>query len=147
MNWIEAENIILIRSQIIQVSGGLDGLRNRAGLKSAVAAPLQSYRGRDSFSTKVEKITRLGYGLAANLAFVDGNKRIVTMLIQLLLKWNDYRLELTDILISIADSSGESTQNCFDAQSSPKPLVIKAASSVTAFSSSAPSAASSILSP
>lgn len=99
------------------------------------------------FSTEVEKIARLGYGLAANLAFVDGNKRIVTMLIQLLLKWNDYRLELTDILISIADGSDESTQSCFDAQSSPKPLVIKAASSVTAFSSSAPSAASSILSP
>lgn len=104
------------------------------------------------FSTEVEKIACLEYGLAANLAFVDGNKRIVTMLIQLLLKWNDYRLELkprelTDILISIADGSDKSTQNHFDAQSSPKPLVIKAASSVTAFSSSAPSAASSILSP
>ncbi|MBQ2661182.1 MAG: type II toxin-antitoxin system death-on-curing family toxin [Clostridia bacterium] len=48
------------------------------------------------------------YGLAANHAFIDGNKRIGAMMTQLLLKWNGYSLslnpgELADMFISIAD--------------------------------------------
>lgn len=39
MIWIEAEDVILIHSRIIHVTGGIDGLRDRAGvsLKSAHA--------------------------------------------------------------------------------------------------------------
>ena len=42
----------------------------------------------------LEKIARLGYGLAANHAFIDGNKRIGAMMTQLLLKWNGFQLKL-----------------------------------------------------
>lgn len=43
----------------------------------------------------------------ANHAFIDGNKRIGAMMVQLLTKWNEYRLflkegELADMFISIA---------------------------------------------
>ena len=38
------------------------------------------------FPSDIEKIARLGYGLVANHAFTDGNKRIGAMLTQLLLK-------------------------------------------------------------
>ena len=75
MIWIEAEDIILIHRRIIQATGGADGLRDRAGLEAALAAPLQSFGGRDLFPSDIEKIARLGYGLAANHAFMDGNKR------------------------------------------------------------------------
>lgn len=90
------------------MTGGADGLRDRAGLESALSAPLQSFANQDLFPTDVEKIARLGYGLASNHAFVDGNKRIGAMLVQLLLKWNGYCLklregELADMFFSIAD--------------------------------------------
>ena len=57
-----------------------------------------------------EKIARLGYGLTANHAFIDGNKRIGAMLVQLLLKWNGYQLklktgELAAMFIAVADGS------------------------------------------
>ena len=85
MIWVTTEDVILIHSRIIQGSGGLDGLRDCAGLEAAIAAPLQSFGGQDLFPSTVQKIARLGYGLAANHAFVDGNKRIGALMTQLLL--------------------------------------------------------------
>ena len=60
------------------------------------------------FPSDVEKIARLGHGLATNHAFLDGNKRIGAMMVQLLLKWNGYQLELVfenwpDMFIALAD--------------------------------------------
>ena len=112
MIWIGVEEVILIHSRIIAASGGLDGLRDRAGLEAAIAAPLQSFGEQDLFPTDIEKIARLGYGLASNHAFIDGNKRIGAMLVQLLLKWNGYHLELqagelADMFISIADGRAD----------------------------------------
>ena len=113
MIWVTADDVILIHSRIIEVSGGIGGLRDRSGLESAVAAPLQSFGGTDLFPTDIEKIARIGYGLASNHAFLDGNKRIGAMMVQLLLKWNGYQLtlkegELADMFIGIA--SGEKAE-------------------------------------
>lgn len=110
MIWVSAEDVILIHGRIIQTTGGLDGLRDRGGLEAALAVPLQSFDGQDLFPTDLEKIARLGYGLASNHAFVDGNKRIGAMMTQLLLKWNGYQLrlskgELADMFIAIADGT------------------------------------------
>ena len=107
MIWITTEDVILIHRRILETTGGMHGLRDRAGLEAALAAPLQSFEGRELFPSELEKIARLGYGLAANHAFVDGNKRIGAMLVQLLLKWNGYRLalregELADMFLAIA---------------------------------------------
>lgn len=110
MIWIKTEDAILIHSRVIQKSGGTCGLRDRGSLDAAIAAPLQTYDGQELFLSDIEKIARLGYGLAANHAFVDGNKRIGAMIMQLLLKWNGYRLklrpgELADAFIGIAASA------------------------------------------
>lgn len=114
MIWITADDVIQIHSRVIQRSGGMDGLRDRSSLEAAISAPMQSFGGQDLYPTTVEKIARLGYGLASNHAFVDGNKRIGAMMMQLLLKWNGLQMslrsgELADMFISIADgSAGES---------------------------------------
>ena len=107
MIWISAEDVILIHSRVIEGSGGLDGLRDRDGLEAAVSAPMQTFDGKELYPTDLEKIARLGFGLASNHAFVDGNKRIGAMMTQLLLKWNGYDLtlrsgELADMFIAIA---------------------------------------------
>lgn len=114
MIWITTDDIILIHSHIIKGSGGLDGLRDRAGLEAAIVAPMQSFGGQDLFPSEIEKIARLGFGLAANHAFVDGNKRIGAMMVQLLLKLNGYNLqlktgELADMFIAIAEGSADET--------------------------------------
>lgn len=112
MIWITADDVIQIHSRVIQRSGGMDGLRDRASLEAAVSAPMQSFGGQDLYPTTVEKIARLGYGLASNHAFVDGNKRIGAMMTQLLLKWNSFQMslrsgELADMFIAIADGSAK----------------------------------------
>lgn len=110
MIWVTAEDVVAIHSRIIQLTGGIDGLRDRAGLEAAIAAPLQSFGGEDLFPTDIGKIARIGFGLASNHAFIDGNKRIGAMITQLLLKWNGYQLrlkesELADMFIGIADGT------------------------------------------
>ena len=112
MIWISAEDMILIHSRVIEGSGGLDGLRDRDGLEAAVSAPMQTFDGKELYPTDIEKIARLGFGLASNHAFVDGNKRIGAMMTQLLLKWNGYDLtlhtgELADMFIAIADGTAK----------------------------------------
>ena len=112
MIWISAEDVILIHSRVIEGSGGLDGLRDRDGLEAAVSAPMQTFDGTELYPTDIEKIARLGFGLASNHAFVDGNKRIGAMMTQLLLKWNGYDLtlrsgELADMFIAIADGTAK----------------------------------------
>lgn len=107
MIWISAEDVILIHSRVIQGSGGLDGLRDSAGLEAAIAAPMQTFDGQELYPSDIEKIARLGFGLASNHAFVDGNKRIGAMMTQLLVKWNGYDLalrsgELAEMFIAIA---------------------------------------------
>lgn len=112
MIWISAEDILLIHSRVIEGSGGLDGLRDSAGLEAAIAAPMQTFDGQELYTSDIEKIARLGFGLASNHAFVDGNKRISAMMTQLLLKWNGYDLtlrtgELADMFIAIADGTAK----------------------------------------
>ena len=113
MIWVNEEQVRAIHSRVIAVSGGIDGLRDPSGLEAAIAAPLQTFGGQELFPTPLEKIARLGYGLAANHAFLDGNKRIGAMMTQLMMKWNGFPLrletgELSERFISIAaGSSGE----------------------------------------
>ncbi len=112
MIWVTADDVIALHARVIEKSGGLDGLRDRNILESAVSAPLQSFGGKELFPTDLEKIARIGFGLATNHAFLDGNKRIGAMVVQLLLKWNGYVLqlrqgELADMFIAIADGSAQ----------------------------------------
>ena len=134
MIWVEAEDIILIHSRIVQVSGGSAGLRDRASLESAIAAPLQSFDGHDLFPTEVEKIARLGYGLAANHAFADGNKRIAAAIFLYFLDKNEVLFDdagnkriddhtLVALTIMIAESRPEEKEmmisvimNCMDSK-------------------------------
>lgn len=107
MIWVSADDVVALHSKIIKKTGGIDGVRDSSGLEAAVAAPLQSFGGEDFYPTTIDKIARLGYGLAANHAFIDGNKRIGALMTQLLLQWNGYRLvlnrgELADMFIAIA---------------------------------------------
>ena len=110
MIWVTVEDVIALHSRVIEKSGGIDGLRDRALLEAAVAAPLQSFGGADFYPSVPEKVARLGYGLASNHAFLDGNKRIGALMVQLILKWNGYDLqlqtgELADAFIALASGT------------------------------------------
>jgi death on curing protein len=50
-------------------------VRDRSGLESALARPMQTWGGQDLYSTAVGKAAALLHGLATTQCFVDGNKR------------------------------------------------------------------------
>ena len=107
MIWITAEQVIAVHAYLISETGGTAGIRDKGGLDAAIAAPLQSFDGIDLFPTILEKIARIGYGLAANHAFVDGNKRIGAHVMLVFLALNGVELqhsqtELSDIILQLA---------------------------------------------
>ena len=107
MNWITEEYILILHRKILQKTGGSLGLRDESALKAAIAAPLQTFGDTELFPTEIEKIARLAYGLTCNHPFIDGNKRIGALIMQILLRENGYRLhleryELSDIFLSVA---------------------------------------------
>lgn len=60
------EQVVLLHSQLIQETGGSDGIRGEGLLDSALHAPFQSYAGTDSFPSVQQKAARLGFGLVKN---------------------------------------------------------------------------------
>ncbi len=110
MVWITAEDVAVIHSLVVEKSGGMDGIRDKDALEAALSAPLQTFGGAELFPADLERIARLGFGLAANYAFLDGNKRIDAMMVQLFLQWNGYTLqlqqgELADMFLVLAAGS------------------------------------------
>jgi death-on-curing family protein len=57
-------------------AGGLFGRESGPGLRSALAAVIQTVDGRDAYPSLEEKAAHLLYFIVKNHAFVDGNKRI-----------------------------------------------------------------------
>ena len=76
MRYLTIAEVLLLHSKILQQSGGGSGLRDLAALESALAQPKMSAGGVDAYPTLVGKAVALGYSLANNHAFIDGNKRI-----------------------------------------------------------------------
>ena len=73
---LSKEQILFMHKQLIDETGGLDGVRDEALLDSAINAPFQKFGGDDLFPTVQQKAARLCFGIIKNHAFIDGNKRI-----------------------------------------------------------------------
>jgi death-on-curing protein len=114
MIFLSKEQILLMHDQLIEETGGSKGLKDEGMLESALAAPFQSFDGKDLFPSVYQKAARLGYGLASNHAFVDGNIRIGAHAMLVFLALNRIRLdytqeELSDLFLGVAaDEKGYS---------------------------------------
>lgn len=105
---LSREQILLLHKQLLDSTGGLDGVRDQTLLDSAVNAPFQKFDGNDLFPSIHQKAARLGYGLIKNHAFIDGNKRIGAHSMLVFLSLNGIELEYTQeelygIILEIAD--------------------------------------------
>ena len=89
---------------------GSKGLRDLGNLKSALAQPRMSFGGLELYSTLVEKAAALGYSLILNHPFIDGNKRMGHILMELLLRFNGYEIiadvdQQEQIILGVAQGS------------------------------------------
>lgn len=64
-----------IHAEAIRQFGGLDGVRDRALLESAVAAPQATFGGESVFTNIVEVAAASLFYICRNHPFLDGNKR------------------------------------------------------------------------
>ena len=64
-----------IHAEAIEKFGGSDGVREKALLESAVAAPQASFGGRSPYKDIVEVAAAYLFYLCKNHPFIDGNKR------------------------------------------------------------------------
>lgn len=104
---LSKEQILLLHSDIIKMTGGSDGIRDISLLESALESPFQSYAGEELYPSIQAKAARLCYGLVKNHAMVDGNKRIGVHTMLVFLSANGYELqytqkELSDLILDVA---------------------------------------------
>lgn len=89
--WISASIVYAVHDRQIAEHGGLDGVRDRAALESALARPL------NLASTAHPHVADLAaaytYGLARSHSFADGNKRTAWIVARLFLADNGYRFQ------------------------------------------------------
>ena len=109
MIWLSDRQIKYLHSELIKVTGGLDGLRDDNLLQAALLSPLPTYGLVELFPTVIEKAARLACGLTQNHPFVDGNKRIGAHAMLVTLKLNGISLsftqqELSDIFLRLTAS-------------------------------------------
>ena len=93
---LNTEQIIRLHKKLLDVTGGLDGIRDEAMLDSALSVAFQTFDGVELYPSTAAKIARIAYGLVCNHPFIDGNKRIGTYVMAVLLELNHIEADFTD---------------------------------------------------
>ena len=92
--WIERPVILAAHDEQLAEHGGSAGIRDEGLLDSALARPLN--RAAYGKPDAAELAAAYAYGLARNHPFVDGNKRIAFIALELFLALNEHKLVIDD---------------------------------------------------
>ena len=107
---LTVEQVIYLHKQMINVTGGLAGLRDLGQLEAALNVPFQTYAGEELYPSLFGKAARLCYGLIQNHAFLDGNKRIGIYAMLVFLEVNNAAIACTDeelVSLGLAVAAGK----------------------------------------
>lgn len=107
IRYLTADEVITLYQRVMQQSGGLIGIRNIAGLESAVMQPRATFDGNELYSSLVEKAAVLAFSRIRNHPFIDGNKRIGHAAMEVFLLLNGYEIradidEQEQIILGVA---------------------------------------------
>jgi len=73
---LSIESVLEIHTSVLDAFGGATGIRDKALLESAVAAPQASFGGTSVYADLIEVAAAYLFFLCKNQAFIDGNKRV-----------------------------------------------------------------------
>lgn len=87
--------------------GGSRRLRDRGALEAAVARPQATFGGEDLYEDVAAKAAALAHSVIQNHPFLDGNKRVGAMAMELFLLVNGHALrasddDLEDVVLAVA---------------------------------------------
>ena len=85
-----------LHRKLLNSTGGIDGIRDEGMLDSALSNVFQTFGGVELYPSVISKIARITYSLVCNHPFIDGNKRISTYVMLVLLELNHIDVEFTD---------------------------------------------------
>ena len=90
---LSLEEVLELHRLVLRQTGGLEGVRDLGGLDSAVAQPQMTFDGQDLYPCLPTKAAALGFSLIRNHPFVDGNKRIGHLAMEMFLVLNGHELD------------------------------------------------------
>jgi death-on-curing protein len=105
--WLDPDILLAAHDEQLAEHGGGSGIRDKGLFESALARPLNlaAYGEPDAAALAASYC----YGLAKNHAFVDGNKRIALIALELFLELNGHVLNADDtqcVLVILSVASG-----------------------------------------
>jgi death-on-curing protein len=93
VRYLSLGEVVELHRLVVAQAGGAAGLRDLGALESAVAQPRATFAGTELYPSLAEKAAALGYSLALNHPFVDGNKRVAHAALETFLVLNGRELE------------------------------------------------------
>lgn len=107
--FLTLDEVLEIHQEQIEKYGGSSGLRDAAGLESAVATPQATFGGEFLHASIPAMLAAYLFHLCQNHAFIDGNKRVGANAAITFLFMNDWEptfdeAELVDLVLAVATS-------------------------------------------
>jgi death-on-curing protein len=90
--FIPAELVLTIHADLLQRYGGQPGLRDSGLLESALAQPKMTAGGKEIHKTLFDKAAAYGFHVCNNHPFIDGNKRVAFVLMDIFLQKNGWEI-------------------------------------------------------
>lgn len=115
IRFIPAEIVLIIHADLLQRYGGRPGVRDTNLLDSALAQPKMTVGGKFVHRTLFDKAAAYGFHICKNHPFVDGNKRVAFVLMDIFLQKNGWEIiaheeEAYSTMIELADGKLTKTQ-------------------------------------
>jgi death-on-curing protein len=114
VNFIPFEVVSVIHSDLIKRYGGSAEIRDYKLLDSALAQPKMTVGGKFIRKTLFDKAAAYGFHVCRNHPFIDGNKRVAFVVMDLFLQKNGWEINSSEeeaytMMIQLAD--GQLTKN------------------------------------
>jgi len=95
-SYLALAQILFIHEMQIDRFGGARGVRDLGALEAALARPQTTFGGDDLYPDLAAKAAALLHSLVQSHPFVDGNKRVGAMAMELFLLANEHELAASD---------------------------------------------------
>lgn len=91
-HWVRLDVVLAIHAAQLAEHGGLDGLRDRNGLESALASPQNLFAYGNPKPDIAALAAQYAFAIARNQVFLDGNKRTALVVCRTFLLLNGQKL-------------------------------------------------------
>ncbi len=89
-------SVLQIHNSLIEVYGGIKGIRDSSVLESAINRPFATFDGMDLYPDAQHKAAAIFQSILINHPFLDGNKRTAFALLVYLLKSGNFALSINE---------------------------------------------------